>query len=621
MRKSHKFLAIALAALTMSAPLAGCGGGGGTGDGGASSSSEYSTVVDENKIQIYAYAVENGLTSQWIKDLAEQYNNLPENANSKYEVIGESGSMDATTTLRDRLQADATEVNIYFGCQGNLKNLIASNLLINIEDMYEMKVDGPSKGTIKEKTHNYEDLKLAWSDLNGNGIYGVSYGTGVSGMVFDYDFFLKHGLMYLESSEKLGDVNDQAGKTVCSVSGDNLVCDVAFGNYEVGDKILTPGRDLKYGTYDDGQANTYEEFNDVLFRALSVNYTHGFIYTTKSRNAYLPSPQKAVLMQEMGYENYRTYATFNGDIVDKDGTTNSYNYANGADIFDNAVVQRASLLSNTFYHDYLCGLVGDLNGKPVASDKMVHPASYANSDLQHTSAQDKFVSSFSAQSSIKNAAFLIEGVWFEQSEARGTIDSFSGIYGEEYAFGNREFRYYLYPATETQVSTKSVMALQDDGAGFITNNVPKKVQAQGQAAIDEYIAECKKFLAFTLKEESLAYYTKQSGIPRPFDYTITDADLAKMSPFQRTTYEICHDTENIQMFRTTILGEVSLIRSYGDLSGVAKLGVNETSYSTVFEAFGHAAKTYTIADYTTSMLASLKANYSAAYGKVSALLK
>lgn len=618
MRKSYKFLAMALAAITMAAPLAGCGGGG-TGDGGASSSSQVS--VDDSKIQIYAYAVENGLTHQWIKDLAEQYNALPENANSKYQVVGESGSMDATTTLSNRLSAGTTEVNIYFGCQSNLKNMIVENKLIDISDMYEMKVDGANKGTIAQKTHNFEDLQLAWSDLNGEGIYAVPYGTGVSGMVFDYDWFLANGLMKLEVSDKLAVVNEQAGKTVCAVDGNNLTCTVAFGNYKVGQNILTPGRDGKYGTYDDGQADTYEEFNEVLAQALALNYTYGFIYTTKSRNAYLPSPQSAVMMQEMGYENYRTFSTFNGNIVDKDGTSNSYTYATGANVFSDPVVERAYAQAHKFYFDYLCGNVGELNGIPFASDKLIHPASYGNGDFTHTSAQDKFVSAFSAPSSIGYSAFMIEGVWFEQSEARGTIDSLA-IYGDNYKFGNREFRFYLYPRTATQVSEKSVMALQDDGSGFITNNVPQKVKEQGPAAVEEYIQECKKFLAFTLKEESLAYYTKQSGIPRPFDYTITENDLKEMSPFQRAAYAICHDTENIQIFRTSILGQVSLIRSYGGLVGSAKLG--NSSYGTVYEAFGHSATRTdgkTIQDFTTSMLASFANNYAEAYDKVAMLLK
>ena len=618
MKRSHKFLALAMAATTMMAPMAGCSFGGG-GGGGSSSSSQVS--VDEDKIQIWAYAVDNGLTSQWIKDLAEQYNALPENADSPYQVIGDSGMTDATTTLSNALDAKTTNINIYFGCQGNLKNLIASNKLINIEDMYGWKVDGESNGTIADKTHNYSDLKLAWSDLNGNGIYGVSYGTGVSGMVFDYDWFVKNDLMKLAPTSELGNVN--ANGVVAAVEGSELKCTVAFGNYEVGDTILTAGKDGKYGTYDDGQVTTYEEFNTLLEDIIEIPYAYPFIYTTSSRDAYTPTVQNAVFMQELGYENMRTYQTYKGQIKDKSGNTvMNVNYENAAGMYDLDVVKDSYYKGAEFYYNYMCGLCEDI---AYPADRSVHPSSYASTGFQHTEAQNAFVQAVTSPSTIKYSAFLIEGVWFEESEAKGAINTVHNLYKQmndySYEFGTREFRFYLYPDTPTQISTKSVMAWQDDGAGFITNNVPAEVQEMGQEAVDAYILECKKFLAFTLKEENLAFYTKQSGVPRPYDYTLTADDIADMTPFQRAAYAISQDTENIQMYRTTILSELSLIKSYAKHKGTSKPTGADAAHSSVYSAFGHATKTYTIREYSDAMMASLKNNYQAAYLQVKDYLK
>ena len=617
MRKSYKFLALAMATATLAAPMAACNPTGGPGN---SASSQVS--VDASKTQIYAYAVDNGMTSQWIKDLAEEFNALP--GNEDYQVIGLSGDMDATTTLRNRLDAKTTEVNIYFGCQSNLKTMIANDQLVDISDVYAMKVDGENGKTIAEKTHNYEDLKLAWSDLDGTGIHAVPYGLGMSGMVFDYNWFLDNGLMKLAATSELGAVN--ANGNVASVSGNELVCDVAFGNYKVGDTILSAGKDGKYGTYDDGQYTTYAEFNTMLLDIMSIPYSYPFIYTTKSRNAYCPTVESATFMQEFGYENVRTFSTHKGQIKDKAGNVvMDVNYDNAADMFKLDLVKHARGVGAEFYYNYLCGLVGEIDGEQISSDAMVHPASYDSTGLSHRDAQDKFVSAFTSPSTIRNAAFLIEGIWFEQSEARGTIESNAAIYGDAYDFGTREFRYYLYPDTDTQISNKSVMALQDDGAGFITNNVPDSVKELGTEAVNAFIAKEKEFLAYTLTDEALRFYNKSTGNPRAFDYTMTEDDLKAMTPFQRTSYEIAHDTENVQIYRTSILPQMSLINSYGGLTGTAKLG--NVSYATVYNAFGHSGRKdangtpYTPYDYASKMMDSMSANYAEAKSKVAQYLK
>ena len=607
MRKSYKFLALAMTAVTLAAPMASCVPGGGTG----SSSSQIS--VEEGKIPIWAYACDNGLTSQWIKDLALQYNALPENADSKYQVIGTSGTMNATTTLAQRIRDNTTDISIYFGSQADLKDMIVNDYLIDLTDMYAMEVDGVGNGTIAEKTHSYADLQLAWSDENGDGIYGVSYGTGVSGMVFDYDWFCENGLMKLAPTSELGNVNKNG--TVAAIVEGELVCTVAFGNYEVGDKILTAGKDGKYGTYDDGQVTTYAEFDALLADIVALN-AYPFIYCSNaSRDQYCLTVQQATFMQELGYENVRTLMTYQGKLKDKNGVeVMDVNYQNAAQMFSKDIVKNAYLRGAKTYYDYLCGQQGD-----IAPDKMVHPSSYGSAQ-EHTEAQSNFVGAIGSYGTIPQAAFLIEGIWWEQSEAREKIQAQVPYTGDENdAFGKREFRYYLYPNTETQISKKSIMALQDDGAGFLTRYIPAEVKQQGPAAEAEFLQECKKFLAFTLKESSLQYYTKQTGISRPFDYELTAGDIAAMTPFQRNTHEMCSDAENIQMYRTTILGQMSLIRSYGKHKGTAT--INGVPFTNVWDAFGHSTKSYSLEEYNNKSMQGFAEDYARAYNAVANYLK
>lgn len=612
MKKSFKFLAVAMAAASMAAPMAACNIGG-----------TATQSVDESKTQIYAYAVNNGLGYKWMEHFAEEFNKLP--GNEAYQVVPQTGDMDLTTTLSNRLSAKSTEVNIYFGCQSALKNMILENKLIDLTSVYNSKVDGDSNGTIADKTHNYAQVKQAWSDLNGNGIYGVPYGTGVSGMVFDFDWFLENDLLNFASADDLDEVNDQAGKTVCRVDGDRLKVTVEFGNYLTGDYVLTKGRDGKYGTYDDGQVTYVSEFESLLQDIMAIDNTHPFLYCTKSFAAYTPTLPSAAMMQEMGYDNYIAYNNFDGELKNKDGSVEmTLTPATGTQAFQSNIVRAGLTRSAEVAKEYIWGQIGSINGQSYSASQMVHGASLNTTSLSHTDAQDKFVSARFNPESIKVGAFLIEGVWFEGSEALGTINALSEQPGRgQYAYGTRRFRYYLTPWTTTQISDKTVMALQDDGSGVILNNVPQKVKDQGQAAVDAYLEKCKEFLAFTLKNENLAYYTETMGIPRPYDYTVDKSKLP--TPFTVATYEMCADTENIQMYRTGVVGQSSLIRSYGaftlETGNIEKDGT-VASYS-LLNAFKSTveSKRLTVAEYVNACMTNGPAQYTTAYNKVKDYIK
>ena len=198
--------------------------------------------VDESKQQIYVYAVDNGMGYRWAETFAEEFNALPEN--SAYQVVVYHGA-DNLTIMNTALQAGTTDVNIFFDSNSRISPMIRENRLIDVSDVYEMTAPGDSE-KIREKTIDFQLFKNAYSDLNGNGIYAIPYSTGMSGMVFDYGFFLENGyLNYAKTSEKAA-VEAQGG--VVSAEGNRLKVSTAFGNYKVGDYVLTAGKDGKYGT-------------------------------------------------------------------------------------------------------------------------------------------------------------------------------------------------------------------------------------------------------------------------------------------------------------------------------------------------------------------------------------
>ena len=559
-------------------------------------------TIDPNKTQIYVYTVENGIGHQWMKDLAAKWNETQE----EYEVIPRSGGDDLLVTFDGWVTNKATDVNIYFGCQSAIFNMIQNGNVLDLSPVYNMVVDEDGD-TIAQKTFNYDAvISKAFTDENGNGIYAIPYATGMSGLVFDYDMFVENGYMkYASVSDKATAEAQGAQVTTDSLYGlQVLKLSADFKNYSAGDVLLSAGKDGKFGTYDDGQAETWEEFYEMLSIILEDMY--GYVYTTKSYNAYVPTVYNAMLAQFMGYENYTTMMTLDGTITEASGATTPIKPSTGVNVWQSKVVQDAYAHSMQFFYDNIIGKVGSINGTNY--NNLLHPAS-TESGLTHKSAQTKFVQGFMPNST-GEAAFLVEGVWWEGTEAKGVINQAARESGDPTrAYGVREYRYYLYPDMEGQVGEKSVVACQDDGCGVRLNVYPEKCKTtEEKRAFDQ---KCYEFLAFTLSDESLQHYTKTHGIGRPFDYTMSEEDLAMLTPFQRAAWEISHDTENIDVVCPQYMKNLSLVRSKGGFNDYYA-AVGADTFTTPQDAFALTNPT----TYLTNLFKDVAANYTSAYDKV-----
>ena len=96
------------------------------------------------------------------------------------------------------------------------------------------------------------------------------------------------------------------------------------------------------------------------------------------------------------------------------------------------------------------------------------------------------------------------------------------------------------------------------------NNYPKKVKTDEQKkAYDDAV---KEFIAYTCSDEALNYYTATHGLKACFDYELTPETQAKLTPFQKNTFEMLADTEHIKIIDGTTLGRnKNLIRAYMEL--------------------------------------------------------
>ena len=591
-KKLTKLSALALSALVLGSTMAAC-----------KEELEPTIKVDDNKIQIYAYAVENGMGHEWMKGLAERWNATQ----TEYQVIPMSGQTNIQN-ISNQLAAGATSVNLYFGSQTEITGMIEQGQLIDLTNVYEAKVDG-NDTKIKDKTFNYDIYKKAFSKLaDGSGIYAVPYGIGMSGLVFDYKFFLDNDYLYYAKVSDKAAIEAQGGSV--TASGNKLVASAAFGNYKQNDVVLTAGKDGKYGTYDDGQAITTEEFYAMLKKVLDDG-NYGYIYTTQSAFAYLPVINEAIMAQSMGYDNYVNFTKLDGEIKDKDGNTVvTLTEQTGKAAWTTDIVRNAYTDAAEFVRNNIAGLVGNINGTDYEASNIINSVAYKNTSLSHKLAQGTFVSEFSMDQGRKQTAFLVEGVWWE-GEAKGTLSGLSmySTSSDPRGYGAREYRHYLFPSTETQIAptNKSVLSCQDDGVGFILNNVSKKAKGAGKS--EEFIDKCREFMAFTLSDKSLEYYTASTGNPRAFDYELSNDVYNGLTPFQKNCWAITHDTEHIDILYPGVMEAMTGVRSIGGLSNWTTANGN---YSACHSAF-LSTSPMTAADYVNSVLQRVAEKYDSYY--------
>lgn len=608
-KKWIKAVSLALA-LGLTTGLVACGGTGGTSSGNGGD--QTNTNIDPNKQQIYVYAVNNGMGYKWAEKMAADFNALPEN--SSYQVVVQTGANDLLTNMNNALQAESTDVSIYFGCQSSIVPMIRDGRFVDITDVYETTLAGESK-SIKDKTLDYQLYKNAFSGMDGNGIYAVPYSTGMSGMLFDYEYFLEYDYLdYAKVSEK--DAVEAQGGSV-KVANGKLVATAAFGNYKEGDKILTAGKDGKYGTYDDGQATTIEDFYKLLSKIIG-NQHAPYIFNTQSVEAYVPTVYQAIMAQNMGYENYYNFMALSGDIKNKNGEVEAtLTAANGASAWKTDTIKNAYDESLEFFYRTIIGNLGTVGDKTYKPNQVLHKSCVQSTSMSHLEAQDKFISGY--QDSVGYSAFLIEGTWWE-NEAKGTFDNLIPMDEEKRGFGEREYRYYLYPSTSTQVtsSDKSVMAVQDDGCGVLFNNTRVLKKLKSGITKDDFISKCKEFLAFTLSDANLEYYTTTTGNPRPFDYTISEENLAKMTPFQRNCWEITHDTEHVSIVNPNIMSNLSVVRTIGQLSNYQASASVKTPYAALNR---NRAQQISLDTYVSTLYDYIDKNYSKSYNLVKNYIK
>ena len=502
--------ALLLATTFVGASFVGCGG-------------EKIEGIDPSKKQIYVSIFDGGFGTDWLDYTKKKF----EAKYTDYQIIP-LPSKSEEANVYATFQAGAPSADVYYTSGLNsIQEMITGNYLLDLSDVYSAKVEGETQ-TIEEKLLDADTYRKAFSAFDAYkdefpGVYGLPFMCAINGFVYDHDLFENNGWLYYadpSDASVLAALNNQnityttEGEYVKFVSASHRT------NYTAGDKILRAGKDGKYGTYDDGQPITEAEFEEMIYLIKAKKYK-SFIWSGAFVD-YTSGINDALVAQYEGVDNYKA-------LIEQ---TEGYTYTGNTESLQGYTVTRQEGYE-LYKMDGLAKSV-EFTGKYIGDNyHLLSPMS----STSHTDAQNNYLLSY--KNDTESVAFLIEGIWWE-NEAR---TMFNTLESQNRGYGDRDYRYMLYPQMEGQRGIDgsgkgTVFSATDTGMVFAYNSSDK--------AKNEVV---KEFIKMTTSDEVLKYYTKTIAGIRPFNYTLTDDELNEMSPFARAVWDINHDAENISILK------------------------------------------------------------------------
>lgn len=518
-------------------------------------------IIDKSKTQIYLNVYDGGTGTSWIIDEANKFNQTLED----YQIYIYEEKREASDIINEVNAASGTASG-YFTVDIAFQELINTDKLVDLTSLLNKTVTGESR-TIGDKLKNKDSwLKLA--SKNGSGCYLLPYCDSVGGLVFDYGDFVENGWLFYADGKnaQVTAALDAQGISYLNNGGKLIYQSGGDVNYKEGDRIMTAGKDGKFGTYDDGQPQTITEWDEMLGKIKATANCYPFIWPSLFES-YTGMVQNALFAQLAGIEAFENYFAFdsNGKQVEMhDGSQKVITVQNGYEYFGmKEIYQTIAFMETYFTSD---------NANPSIKD-----------NTNHTDTQKRYLFAPVSDGKIAQSAMICEGIWWENEAKKGIFPQVESKDSER-GYGKRDYRFMLLPYIEGQKGIDgngkgSVIAGQDTGSFFV---IKEKDTRKTEILLD--------FLALTLSDECLEKFTTETGVVRSYDYEISQENLAQMTPFARTVWDMYRDEENIAIVRpfqervkepivyATTAGLEGIVFPYMDMGKIAGPNTVAVSY-------------------------------------------
>ena len=492
------FIALAIAVCGVLGCFAGCSRG-------------EEEAFDNTKSHLYVGFYNAGYGDKYVKDLKTRFESLC--ATEPFED-GKVGVQIHIVEINEGNnfvnQIENSEVDVFFTSNADYYRYVNNDLLLNIDDVVKGSLtEFGERGTIEGK------MDEATADFfeTDNGYFALPYVTSNWGMILNVDLWEDKELYFAK-----GGAPSEYLRT-------NPACDDALpGDWNdamldftgIGEKSAGP--DGKYGTADDGQPATYEEF--FLFCDRCYDQGVNAFHWSGANPTYFSKMMIPMVADYEGYEQMSLNYTFNGtatDLIDVDAN-GTVTKRPDTPIKNSNGYLLAKQAGKYYVLDFWDRLLG-------CTDYYNTTTTLNNASHKHTDAQDDFVTG-GKMFGKREIAILIDGDWW-WNEAQPAFDVIKKSTDGEWSADNMRFEMLSYPkATNEKVGEPWTMLISTHAISGINKKV-------AQSKVDL----AKKFLKFAFTNESNLQFTKMTSCLRPLDYEFTSGYLNGLNYWTKTLIE------------------------------------------------------------------------------------
>ena len=483
-------------------------------------------AINTNMSQIYVRNYQGGFGNKWLfngKDKIEA-----KYANTSFED-GKTGLQVMITDIKQTPSTTNIPNDIYDVYFVEKVDYLALQKLDVMEEITDIVTgnnpyDNNTKTIESKLTQEQRDF-YGIKDGAQTKYYALPHYMAPMGIVYDKDLFDNRNYYFVDGHESI-DVLDEKF--------------IVFS-----DDVKSEGPDGVKGTADDGLPETYEDFWYLCEYIKSEGNMPLNWGGQGSTQFYLTGLLFQLIADYQGKDTFMQNFTMEGVMSDLVKLDNSGNviYEDGKPATESVTLDPS--IENgyeTYRHmGYYHALTFLKKMMDTVGTYSIEANIVANSYDAFAAQKDYVESRF--ESSKKRQAMLIEGSWWD-SEA----SSYFGKYGEESLKENCNYGWLPLPkATREKIGTKNTMVNSINSLCFI-----KKGVSGWRLDI------AKEFVQLMNSDESLVDFTVQTNAFKDFNYDLTPAQVAGLSPFGRemythwTKYDVINPNNNNAQYYNSI---------------------------------------------------------------------
>lgn len=472
--------------------------------------------IDPNRTQLYVFNFYGGYGSEWISSVKRRYEDL--HKDDVYEDGKKGVQIYVNNQKTAALEMDSQILNnrdeVYFTEYAFYYTLKSLGVLGDITSAVTADVGyGDAAGkTIESKLTAEQKQYFGVAEADGAHYYAIPHYSGYSGLVYNVDLFNDRGYYFVDDPQDTDYIEDYFVASPADTK--------------------SKGPDGIAGTYDDGLPATYDEFL-LLCRYIEEGGDTPVMWSGKNYKDYLNNFMQSLVADYEGLDQMMKNYTLDGSATDLGTAT-----ANGfvKDAAPTTITEDNGYeLSRQAGKYYALKFIETL----VKTDKY-HNKDGFNSSLTHMNAQEDFLYA-GHDGETKPIAMLCDGIWW-QSEASPTFKEMVDSKGEAYSKQNRNFAFMPLPKANADKIGKSTLFDHIYSVCFMKAN----------------IAEWKKslaydFIKFCNSDESLVEFTQITDTPKALDYTMTEQQMSKMSPYGRSVIALKQNSDIVYPYASSKL--------------------------------------------------------------------